>query len=612
MSLILRSMKIEPDDCILRASFKVLIPFQENRGVKIIHYDNFANFFATSENDLTVHERGGLSGILIEKLSEDAEPPKEQPKTPGCNALKTKTEMKHIQRSVLYILTEFGRWMEPWTADILKWKVLRILENPAQARFPEERSQDKVNVQMESMQDKILSISINKVPKPRTETRWTSTVENINLNGCALGFVPRKRLLVKKDKCQASRDQNKSSAEMLGGIHAGKSQRKVDHCLYLLLLLMGVSVVNHRAMMQLMKITVKKFPKLQQIQDARWRKKYVKNVEQLPREDKRSPPSITSLCPPGILQVVRFVKGFKKFLWALEEQKIEQVPCFKGVHYIPAALKLFEAKMLVQFLYEAQLNPGVNYEKLQRVQTSFLRKYSKGHLMLPYIFKQNSQSSKQGHVYGCSDTSEKLIFSLMYWNYSNKEGKRSFGILETSTDEGESCRSMRNNEIQQYNEYKEIHRQSRLKDPNQVILIRAKDNFLVWGTTARSHDILGEPNAFQPSETFQALGGITSAHLLAAERVKAVKNYLQPKEDEIEIISFKFGAKCCKPNLPDFTSHCLHSIPYGKSTIMTTSLGIQLNHLPLLLPLVDIHGKEVKKREKLAMSINDYCRMMTM
>lgn len=47
---------------------------------------------------------------------------------------------------------------------------------------------------------------------------------------------------------------------------------------------------------------------------------------------------------------------------------------FRGVQNIPAALKLFEAKMLVQFLYEAQLNPGINYEKLERVQTSFLRK----------------------------------------------------------------------------------------------------------------------------------------------------------------------------------------------------------------------------------------------
>ena len=92
-----------------------------------------------------------------------------------------------------------------------------------------------------------------------------------------------------------------------------------------------------------------------------------------------------------------FGKRPKPHLWHIDGHKIEQVTCFKylgitltssgsrkahgdyvaanaqrsanailkylrmeGGHYIPAALKLFEAKSIVQLLYGAQLAPPAN------------------------------------------------------------------------------------------------------------------------------------------------------------------------------------------------------------------------------------------------------------
>lgn len=50
---------------------------------------------------------------------------------------------------------------------------------------------------------------------------------------------------------------------------------------------------------------------------------------------------------------------------------------------------------------------------------------------------------------------------------------------------------------------------------------------MVWGTTAKSHKILYEQNAVQPSETFQALGRITGIIYgeSAAETILLIPEY---------------------------------------------------------------------------------------
>uniref|UniRef100_A0A803T0U9 ribonuclease H n=1 Tax=Anolis carolinensis TaxID=28377 RepID=A0A803T0U9_ANOCA len=109
-------------------------------------------------------------------------------------------------------------------------------------------------------------------------------------------------------------------------------------------------------------------------------------------------------------KIMEFAKRPKNHTWRLDGHNIEQVSRFKylgvffhctgnrkvhadyvaetaqksshailkflktgGGHYIPAALKLFEAKPIAQMMYGAQLGPYPNFAPLEQVQSKFLR-----------------------------------------------------------------------------------------------------------------------------------------------------------------------------------------------------------------------------------------------
>ena len=132
---------------------------------------------------------------------------------------------------------------------------------------------------------------------------------------------------------------------------------------------------------------------------------------------KRAMKTLAAYCTESKLElnyqktkIMVFAKRPKTYVWSIDGHKIEQVTCFKylgialhssgsrkthgmyvagnaqrsanailrylrskGGNYIPAALKLFEAKSIAQLLYGAQLGPFTNYAPLEVVQSKFLR-----------------------------------------------------------------------------------------------------------------------------------------------------------------------------------------------------------------------------------------------
>nr|XP_016853653.1 PREDICTED: uncharacterized protein LOC107983669 [Anolis carolinensis] len=133
---------------------------------------------------------------------------------------------------------------------------------------------------------------------------------------------------------------------------------------------------------------------------------------------KRALKSLAQYCREDQLQlnyhktkIMVFAKRPKLHHWNIDDKKIEQVPCFKylgvvfhssgsrkahggyvaenayrsssailkylrskgGGQFIPAALKLFEAKSMAQLLYGAQIGPFSDFAPLETVQSKFLR-----------------------------------------------------------------------------------------------------------------------------------------------------------------------------------------------------------------------------------------------